>query len=91
MAMPNIMQTAQEEILRELSSKINDFYRSIEVLETLIKSSGENHDLLHEAQYYEQEVLAAMKEVRKFADQLELFIDDSLWPMPKFREMLYIY
>ncbi len=90
-AMPNIMQTAQEEILRELSSKINDFYRSIEVLETLIKSGGENHELLNEAQYYEQEVLAAMKEVRKFADQLELFVDDSLWPMPKFREMLYIY
>ncbi len=90
-AIPNLMLGPQEEMLRDLTSKINDFYRSIEVLDTLIKNGSDNHDLLDEALFYEQQVLVAMKEVRKHADGLELTIDDALWPMPKFREMLYIY
>lgn len=32
-----------------------------------------------------------MQEVRKFADALELVVDDRLWPLPKYREMLFIY
>jgi glutamine synthetase len=28
-------------------------------------------------------------EIRYHADKLELLIDDELWPLPKFREMLF--
>jgi glutamine synthetase type III len=32
-----------------------------------------------------------MQAVRDVADELEVLVDDSIWPLPKFREMLYIY
>ena len=32
-----------------------------------------------------------MNNVRDIADELEIMIADELWPLPKFREMLYIY
>ena len=28
-------------------------------------------------------------EIRYHADKLEMLVDDELWPMPKFREMLF--
>jgi glutamine synthetase len=39
----------------------------------------------------ESEVLDAMAALRKIVDRLELVVDDALWPLPKYREMLFIY
>ena len=33
---------------------------------------------------------ALMLEVRKHADALEGLVDDELWPLPKYQEMLFI-
>jgi len=32
-----------------------------------------------------------MLKVRESADALELLVDDQLWPLPKYREMLFVY
>ena len=36
-------------------------------------------------------ILATMGDLRKTVDKLEHLVDDSRWPMPKYREMLFIY
>ena len=36
-------------------------------------------------------VIEAMNNMRKQADALELLVDDHLWPLPKYRELLFIY
>jgi glutamine synthetase len=51
----------------------------------------EETDHFAHAKFYEQKVIPAMNDVRHAADDLETIVDDSLWPLPKFREMLYIY
>ena len=38
-----------------------------------------------------REVLAEMEEVRRTVDRLERLVDDTKWPLPKYREMLFIY
>ena len=35
--------------------------------------------------------LAAMGDVRTIVDKLEVELDDTLWPMPKYSELLFIY
>ena len=35
--------------------------------------------------------LAAMDDLRKTVDRLEGLVDDSRWPLPKYREMLFVY
>ena len=37
------------------------------------------------------DVIASMTEVRRTVDRLEHLVDDSKWPLPKYREMLFIY
>ena len=36
-------------------------------------------------------IIAAMDDLRRTVDRLEYLIDDSRWPLPKYREMLFIY
>ncbi|MGN0851892.1 MAG: glutamine synthetase III [Kiritimatiellia bacterium] len=35
--------------------------------------------------------IAAMDDLRRTVDALEMLVDDSRWPLPKYREMLFIY
>ena len=38
-----------------------------------------------------EEQIASMNDLRKTVDRLEQLVDDSRWPLPKYREMLFIY
>ena len=35
--------------------------------------------------------LGAMEDLRRTVDRLEGLVDDSRWPLPKYREMLFVY
>jgi glutamine synthetase len=87
--------SAQEGMLRDLCHKISELHNAIEVLNSFIKGNKDDEsgqsDIFTHARYYQERVIAAMNEVRRAADELETVVDDSLWPLPKFREMLYIY
>ena len=37
------------------------------------------------------QVLPAMAKVREACDAIEVIVDDSLWPLPKYRERLFIH
>jgi len=43
-----------------------------------------------EAAHFCKEVLPAMATVRKYADELEGWVADDLWPLPTYQEMLFI-
>ena len=45
---------------------------------------------LDHAKHYLDDVLPAMAEVRKHADELEGIVADDLWPLPTYQEMLFI-
>jgi len=94
-AVSGINLAHQENMLKDVSERIARLKTAIEVLDMLRhEQRGEDHiDDEHtaEAKFYQQRVIPAMHEVRTVADELELMVDDSLWPLPKFREMLYIY
>ena len=38
-----------------------------------------------------EDLLAAMADLRHTVDALEYLVDDARWPLPKYREMLFIY
>ena len=38
-----------------------------------------------------QDIIASMTALRRTVDRLEHLVDDSKWPLPKYREMLFIY
>ncbi len=42
------------------------------------------------AKHFRDSVLPAMTEVRNLGDKLETMVADDLWPLPTYREMLFI-
>ena len=40
---------------------------------------------------YRDEVIPAMNRLREQADQLETMTDDDYWPLPKYRELLFLH
>ena len=40
---------------------------------------------------YHDTVAPLIEEIRYHVDQLELIVDDELWPLPKYHEMLFIH
>jgi len=38
-----------------------------------------------------QKSIVAMAELRKLVDSLEVEVDDVLWPLPKYSELLFVY
>jgi glutamine synthetase len=47
------------------------------------------HDAKEKAMQYRQEVFPFLATIRYHCDKLELLVDDQLWPMSKYRELLF--
>jgi glutamine synthetase len=53
------------------------------------KLANKIEDAEDKAIAYCDKVKSCFEEIRYHADKLELLVDDELWPLPKFREMLF--
>jgi glutamine synthetase len=89
-AVSNIDLSGQEKLLHEVCEKASKLKLAIDDLAHL-SEQDDIHDLYEHAKYYQSKVIPAMNNVRTIADHLETIVDDDVWPLPKFREMLYIY
>lgn len=81
--------SAGTELLASIVSSINDMGRGIKSLEKALNHQGDGDAYAH-AKYMKQAVIPAMLEVREAGDKLETLISDDLWPLPTYREMLFI-
>ena len=73
----------QKELLRELDEFIDSLIEKLGILKTMVRHSPQ------EAEYYCNKVLPAMQALREIVDTLETMVDDDLWPMPTYTEMLF--
>lgn len=73
-----------------LTPTIEKFAAAIKELE--IANLDENHptEIAAEADYMCNEVLPKMLAVREIGDELERIVPDYLWPLPKYREILFV-
>jgi glutamine synthetase len=77
------------DVLEQVTDTAKCLLRSVrELAESLVPRGG--HDLPTEAAHYCEEVLPAMSTVRGYADELEGWVADDLWPLPTYQEMLFI-
>jgi glutamine synthetase len=75
--------------LKNVTQLVGELEKNISSLEAASSHHG-NGDLLAEAKHFQHDVIPAMKSVRDVADKLETIVADDLWPLPTYREMLFI-
>jgi glutamine synthetase len=76
-------------IAREVSALIDELATN---LATLVERNADlGGDTLHEKAYHMRDrIVPAMAAVRKVVDRLERVLPDSDWPLPKYRDMLFV-
>jgi glutamine synthetase len=81
---------AQIDLLVGIANKAASLKTALDDLESnLTKAIGT--DAHHQGEAFRNLVIPSMTAVRKIADDLEGFVQDDLWPLPKYREMLFQY
>ena len=75
--------------LERLTTLVADLEDRIERLESAVNNKH-SHDVASEAKHFYEDVVPAMNGVREIADQLETIVADDIWPLPTYREMLFV-
>jgi len=73
-----------------LISAINDLQLHINKLEKAQSHHADGSDAYGHAKHMREHVFPALNNVRTAADKLETLVADDLWPLPTYREMLFI-
>ena len=76
--------------LKKISMFINRMSSDVEALVEARKHANRIEDIAERAKVYSHEVKDLMDKVRDSADHLEMLVDDEMWPLPKYRELLFI-
>jgi glutamine synthetase len=79
----------QLDVLKTLTAAISDFQKTLANLEKALSHHTEA-DAYEHAKYMRDKVLPIMAETRKLGDKLETLVADDHWPLPTYREMLFI-
>jgi glutamine synthetase len=78
----------QRVVLQELVDLI---YRFNSAVSALAEADNQpDADPLKQARYLRDEVLPLMRSVRSLGDQLEMVVSADLWPLPTYRELLFV-
>ena len=80
---------ADMETYKNISGFVNKISEDVEALVEARKKANKVEDMSERAKLYSTEVKEEMDKVRYSADHLEMLVDDELWPLPKYRELLF--
>ncbi|MFN5418490.1 MAG: glutamine synthetase III [Flavobacteriia bacterium] len=80
---------SQIELIEEISEHLNGLKSKCDAMLEARKVANDIENIEDRAIAYCDKVKVYFEEIRYHADKLELLVDDELWPMPKFREMLF--
>ena len=77
-------------LIEEISERTSKIECMVEELVNARKVANKIEDEHDKAIAYHDTVEPKLDEIRYQIDKLELIVDDSLWPLPKYRELLFI-
>ena len=80
---------AQISLIERISEHMNAMKSASDNMLVERKLANKLEDAEDKAIAYCDKVKSFFEEIRYHADKLELLVDDELWPLPKFREMLF--
>jgi len=81
---------AQLDLVNKISEHVNFIKADIDDMVNARKTANVIEDLREKAIAYDEKVKPFFQAIRYHVDKLEQLVDDSLWPLPKFRELLFI-
>jgi len=84
------MYATQMDIITKIGEHVTFIKTNVEELINERKRANVIEDTRERAIAYDEKVKSHFAPIRYHVDKLEQLIDDALWPLPKFRELLFI-
>lgn len=79
----------QLEMIKEISSRISVIIAEKESMVNTRKELNLLEDMGEMARGYCERIIPFIEKIRYQCDKLEMLVDDELWPLPKYRELLF--
>jgi glutamine synthetase len=80
---------ARKEVIVTISDHISSIKKLVNEMVEERKKANVIQDTYKMALAYEKNVKPYMEEIRTHIDKLELIVDNEMWPLPKYRELLF--
>ena len=77
-------------IIRQIESHAGAILKGVEAMTDARHKANRQPDERSKAIAYHDNVLPLMADIREHADALEMIVDDELWTLPKYRELMFI-
>ena len=77
-------------LIEEIAERTEKIERLVEELTDARRIANRIIDIHHRAIAYHDTVCPHMESIRKEIDALEMIVEDGLWTLPKYRELLFI-
>lgn len=75
--------------VEKLNKHRNSIIKSVKSMINARKDANAEENRSRRLIMYETNVMPYLEQIRYHTDKMELIVDDALWPLPKYREMLF--
>ena len=79
----------RKDLIREISLHVTAIKKLLKRMTEERRTANTSGSEEEKAIIYDKVVRPTMEEIRTHIDALELVIDDDIWPLPKYRELLF--
>lgn len=80
---------ARKELIKEVSHHISSIKQKVYEMIEERKVANKIDNITEKATVYHKNVYPFLNVIRYHIDKLELTVDDEIWPLPKYRELLF--
>ena len=84
------LNTRNLKLIEEIARRTASIETQVEELVSARKVANKIADEHAKAIAYHDTIAPMLDTIRRQIDKLELIVDDALWPLPKYRELLFI-
>jgi glutamine synthetase len=84
------MASARIELIKEVNNHISTIKSKVNDMTEARKVANKIEDASEKALVYCNKITPYFEEIRYHIDKLELIVDNDKWPLPKYRELLFI-
>lgn len=82
--------TEMESLIKEMKHHLSAVRSKVAFMTEARKVANRLEDGREKAIAYHDTVLPFLDDIRKHIDELELIVDNEMWPLPKYRELLFV-
>ncbi len=90
LGLPEEHYKAQLDLIGKISIHINGLKTGIDAMVDARRAANKVEEARDRAVLYCDDVKSRFDAIREHADKLERYIDDARWPLPKYRELLFM-